>query len=89
MQSNPTIPDDVFDGREIPCRVKHALIIQRCVQLAVGASFVLVNDHDPVPLRYQIFAEYPDCFGWDYVEQGPDVFRVRITRLADGADSGR
>lgn len=82
MHPAPINTEDVFDGREIPCRVKHGLILQRCAFLSVGASFILVNDHDPVPLRYQLFAEFPDCFRWDYVEQGPDVFRVRITRLA-------
>ena len=82
MNPDPTIVEDVFDGREITCRLKHALILQRCALLPVGASFILVNDHDPVPLRYQIQAENPGCFGWDYVEQGPEVFRVRITRTA-------
>jgi uncharacterized protein (DUF2249 family) len=84
MNPNPTttIAEDVFDGRDIPCRVKHGLILQRCAGLPVGANFILVNDHDPVPLRYQIFAEFPECFRWDYVEQGPEVFRVRITKIA-------
>ena len=84
MNPNPTttIAEDVFDGRDIPCRVKHGLILQRCAGLPVGANFILVNDHDPVPLRYQLFAEFPECFRWDYVETGPEVFRVRITKIA-------
>jgi uncharacterized protein (DUF2249 family) len=76
--------DEVFDGREIPCRVKHGLILQRCTQLATGTSFILVNDHDPVPLRYQIQAEHPEQFEWSYIERGPEVFRVRIRRIAAG-----
>jgi uncharacterized protein (DUF2249 family) len=83
MNQDPTCSEEVFDGRDIPCRVKHGLIIQRCVLLDVGASFILVNDHDPVPLRYQLYGEFPDCFRWDYVENGPEVFRVRITKLAE------
>ena len=42
---------------------------------------MLVNDHDPFPLRYQFEAERPGQFGWDYLEQGPQVWRVRISRL--------
>jgi uncharacterized protein (DUF2249 family) len=82
MNENPTIAEEVFDGREIPCRVKHGLILQRGALLPVGGSFILVNDHDPVPLRCQFQVEFPGQFRWDYVENGPDVFRVRITKVA-------
>jgi uncharacterized protein (DUF2249 family) len=39
-----------------------------------------VNDHDPRPLRHQLAAERPDAFEWTYLEEGPDVWRVRIDR---------
>ncbi len=71
-----------FDVREIPCRIKHAMIFQRWTELAVGAHFVLVNDHDPVPLYYQFAAQFPGAFTWDYLERGPEEFAVKITRLA-------
>jgi uncharacterized protein (DUF2249 family) len=41
---------------------------------------VLVNDHDPKPLRYQLEAEHAGRFTWDYLKAGPDVWRVRIGR---------
>ena len=71
----------VFDVRPIPCRVKHAQIFQRWLDLPVGQFFILLNDHDPVPLRYQFEAQFPGAFSWDYVEQGPEDFRVKITKL--------
>lgn len=71
-----------FDVREIPCRVKHAQIFQRWSDLAVGAYFVLVNDHDPVPLYYQFAAQFPGAFEWEYLQRGPDEFQVKITKLA-------
>jgi len=43
---------------------------------------VLVNDHDPKPLRYQFQAEHPGEFTWDYLESGPEAWRVRIARAA-------
>lgn len=70
-----------FDVREIPCRVKHAQIFQRWSDLAVGQHFVLVNDHDPVPLWYQFNAMFADAFAWEYLQQGPDEFQVKITKL--------
>lgn len=72
----------VFDVRAISCRQKHALIFQRWSALAVGEHFVLVNDHDPVPLYYQFAGQYPGAFTWDYLERGPEQFQVKITRIA-------
>ncbi|MDR7525880.1 MAG: DUF2249 domain-containing protein, partial [Armatimonadota bacterium] len=43
-----------------------------------GEAFELVNDHDPKPLYYQFAAELPGQFTWQYLEQGPEVWRVRI-----------
>jgi uncharacterized protein (DUF2249 family) len=70
-----------FDVRVIPCRQKHALIFARWAGLPVGAHFVLVNDHDPVPLYYQFAAQFPGAFNWEYLVEGPDEFQVKITRL--------
>jgi len=82
-----TVPDPhrdpqlVFDVRPIPGRVKHAQIFQRWLDLAVNDFFVLLNDHDPVPLRYQFEREFPGAFSWEYLERGPEEFRVKITKL--------
>lgn len=76
--NDPTV---VFDVRPIPGRVKHAQIFQRWFDLPVGQFFVLLNDHDPVPLYYQFTAEFPEAFAWEYLERGPEEFRVKITKL--------
>ncbi len=77
----------VFDVREIPGRVKHAQILQRWRDLPVGGYFVLLNDHDPVPLRRQFEAEFKDAFSWEHLQRGPEEFRVKISKLraVDGA----
>ena len=78
----PTIDLTVFDVREIPCRIKHGQIFQRWLDLPVGQHFVLLNDHDPVPLRYQFEAQFPGAVSWEYLKAGPDEFMVKITKLA-------
>ncbi len=88
ISTGPTAAADVFDVRTIPCRIKHGQIIQRCIDLPVGHHFVLVNDHDPIPLRHQLEAEFPGAFSWEYVERGPDDFRVKITRPAPAGSPG-
>jgi uncharacterized protein (DUF2249 family) len=83
MNKSPETADLTrFDVRSIPCRVKHAQIFQRWSELRVGDHFVLVNDHDPVPLYYQFSAQFPGAFAWDYLPAGADEFQVKITRLA-------
>ena len=70
-----------MDVRPIPCSVKHGLIIKQWLELAVGEHFILLNDHDPVPLRYQFAAQWPEAFTWEHLVKGPTEFRVKITKL--------
>ena len=76
---------ELLDARDIPCRTKHPLILDRAAALAIGASFVLVNGHAPEPLRYQFEAVSPGCFQWDYLVNEDDLAAVRITRIAANA----
>jgi uncharacterized protein (DUF2249 family) len=75
----------IIDVRELPPAQRHQKIFQFVNELAVGGSFILVNDHDPKPLYYQTEAEYPKQFSWTYVENGPVVWRVEIEKLARAA----
>src|SRR5690625_6910061 len=49
-----------LDVRVIPPREKHPTIFQTFLALRPGEAFILVNDHDPMPLRYQFEFQYPD-----------------------------
>lgn len=75
----------ILDVRVIPSRDKHPTIFRTFDALEPGSSFILVNDHDPVPLRYQFQFERPEAFEWTYLEQGPEVWRVEIGRTATTA----
>lgn len=75
----------VVDVRSLVPAQRHAKIFELVSELTPGASFVLVNDHDPKPLYYQLEAEYPGQFSWNYVESGPEVWRVEIGKLAKAA----
>ncbi|HKY97347.1 MAG TPA: DUF2249 domain-containing protein [Gemmatimonadaceae bacterium] len=70
-----------LDVREIPPREKHPTIFHTFDGLASGESMLLINDHDPRPLRYQFEAERANGFKWEYQEQGPEVWRVLISRV--------
>jgi uncharacterized protein (DUF2249 family) len=74
-----------FDVRDLPPAMRHAQIFDRVEKLPEGQSFILLNDHDPKPLRYQLDAEYPGQFSWAYIDRGPDDWRVEIGRIAAAA----
>ena len=40
-----------------------------------------INNHDPRHLRDEFDTDEPNSFGWEYVEQGPEVWRIRISKL--------
>jgi uncharacterized protein (DUF2249 family) len=69
-----------LDVRVIPPRDKHPAIFRTFDTLASGQSMVILNDHDPRPLRYQFAAERPESFEWTYEAEGPELWRVRIAR---------
>jgi uncharacterized protein (DUF2249 family) len=63
---------------------KHKVIFETFDKLKPGEAMLLINDHDPVPLHFQFKAERPGIFTWDYIERGPDTFRVKIGRVEAG-----
>ena len=71
-----------LDVRPLPPALRHEKIFAMVAQLAPGDSFVLANDHDPKPLRYQLDAEQPGQISWEYLDQGPALWRVQIGRAA-------
>ena len=70
-----------LDVRTEPPVNRHKLIFSLYTALGEGESFVLINDHDPKPLYYQFAAEHAGEFSWDYLESGPEVWKVRIGRV--------
>lgn len=73
---------DVVDVTRIPHGQRHPRVFARYARLAPGEAFTLVNSHDPKPLRREFEAAHPDGFTWDYLESGPERWRVRIGRVA-------
>lgn len=66
---------------EYPPHIKHKVIFETFDSLKSGESFLLVNDHDPRPLRFQFEAERNGIYTWEYIEQGPVTFRVKIGKI--------
>lgn len=71
-----------LDMRSMPPRERHPAILRHWAALGEGESLELVNDHDPLPLYYQWAHEQAGRFHWQYLERGPECWRVRLTKGA-------
>jgi len=80
---------DVLDVTVIEPRLKHPTIFEKFDSLEPGEAFVIHNDHDPKPLYYQLLAERGQTFTWDYLENGPQTWEVKIAKRnnTDGAET--
>lgn len=74
--------DRELDVRQLQPMHRHTAIFATFEALPNSEAFVLVNDHDPKPLYYQFQAELSGQFDWQYLDEGPEVWRVRIARIA-------
>ena len=74
--------EQVIEVQNIDPRHRHTVIFQLIQHLPKGGSIQLVVDHDPKPLRYRAEAMFGAPLRWDYLEEGPDVWRVRVRHVA-------
>jgi len=75
------VTEKELDVRPLRKPDKHPRVFATYDSLPVGEAFVLINNHDPRHLRDEFDTDQPNSFGWEYVEQGPEVWRIRISKL--------
>lgn len=68
---------------------KHPAVFEKFDSLQRGDSFILVNDHDPVSLYDELKAERGDVVEWTKIENGPDVWKVAITKTGAGVQPAK
>ncbi|VTT88248.1 hypothetical protein DM2_1582 [Halorubrum sp. DM2] len=68
------------DVRDLPPRRRHAALVEAFDRLEPDEGFVLVNDHDPKPLYYELRSTYGDVVGWEYASRGAGEWRVAIEK---------
>jgi uncharacterized protein (DUF2249 family) len=71
---------EIIHVPDYPPREKHPTIFKTFDRLNSGEFMQIVNDHDPRPLKYTFMHERTEQFIWEYLEQGPDIWRVSIGR---------
>jgi regulator of cell morphogenesis and NO signaling len=78
---------DILDVTVIEPRFKHPTIFDKFDSLLAGEAFIIHNDHDPKPLYYQLLAERGQVFIWDYLESGPEVWKVKIAKKTEAENT--
>lgn len=71
---------NALDIRPLQPPRKSTTVLATFDRLEAGESFILVDDQDPLELRSYLEAERPGQGQWDYLQEGPYVWHVRITR---------
>lgn len=79
-----TAADNILNVTLLEPRQKHPTIFLRFDALEEGESLTIHNDHDPKPLYYQLLGERGNIFTWEYLEQGPEWWKVRISKKISG-----
>ena len=74
----PELPE--LDARAVPHAIRHATIFGALDAVRPGGGLVLVAPHDPLPLLKQVEQRHPGTFAVDYLERGPEAWRLRFQR---------
>ncbi len=84
-----TIPDTgdrgqvIVDAREIPDIQKKKYFFQKFDALDNEEEMIIINSHDILPLKNLFLKKRPGLFTWDYIERGPEIWRVSIKKKQD------
>lgn len=79
-----TTTDNILDVTKLEPRKKHPTIFAMYHDLSEGDSLIIHNDHDPKPLYYQFLGELGNVFEWEYLEEGPVWWKVKIRKRKAG-----
>ena len=73
-----------LDVRPVPPKDRYERIMEAYEGLRPDDAMELTVDHDPTCMYYTLKATRgDDAFGFDYLERGPEVWRVRVTKMLD------
>ena len=76
----PGFPE--LDARAVPHAIRHATVFGALDAVEAGGGLVLVAPHDPLPLLAQIERRAPGAFAVEYLERGPEAWRLAFVRSA-------
>lgn len=82
METQKTIIKEL-DVRVFAPIQRHEMLIQLFKDLPAKSSFIFINDHDPIPLFYELRSIFGDVVEWEYLHRGGREWKVKVTREDD------
>ncbi|UQU67820.1 DUF2249 domain-containing protein [Couchioplanes caeruleus] len=80
--------DARIDVRALPHAQRHATVLAAVDAVPADGALVLVAPHAPLPLLTEIDRRYAGQFATEWLQDGPDVWQVRLQRAGLSALSG-
>jgi uncharacterized protein (DUF2249 family)/iron-sulfur cluster repair protein YtfE (RIC family) len=71
-----------LDARAVPHAIRHATIFGALEAVPSGGGLVLVAPHDPLPLLTQVQERFSGAFEVEYLQRGPEDWRLLFSRSA-------
>lgn len=76
-----------LDVRPVEPKHRYEKIMDAYESLGIGEAMELVVDHDPQCMYYTLLATRgDDAFSFEYLENGPETWRVLVGRLTAAAE---
>ena len=74
-----TVDFPELDVQQIPHEVRHATIFGALAGIRPGRGLIIRATHDPVPLLQQLAQAQPGVYDVEYLERGPEQWRLQFT----------
>lgn len=71
-----------LDVRAIPHAIRHATVFGALSAIKPGGAMILVAPHNPLPLLAQIAEREGGTISVDYLDEGPEAWRLKLTRAS-------
>ncbi len=76
----PTATENIINVQELEPRLRHQTIFNVFNTLGEGEYLIIHNNHDPMPVHYQLMNLRGNIFSWEYLQKGPEWWDVKVTR---------
>ncbi len=73
-----------LDARRLSLENSYSRLQSAFGLLGTGATLELLSEQEPAALKTRLLADVPAQFAWEVLTQGPDTWRIAVTRLQDG-----
>lgn len=69
-----------LDASVVPHAIRHATVFGALDAVGPGKGMILIAPHDPIPLLAQIEQRHPGVFTTEYIQRGPEAWKIQFLR---------